>query len=231
MKVTLPPASRVLITGAGGFVGHWLRQALIPVLCADAAVLSVGTRSEEIEPRSALESGISLDIRNEHAVDALIATFNPTAIIHLAAISAVPEAHRAPRMTWDVNLCGTMNLAYSALRHSPTAHFIFVSSAEVYGDAFKRWNRPVDESARLEPTNPYATSKAAADLLMGQLAREGLKVLRLDPSTIPGLGKRTDLSFRRLQRKLHGLRADCRPRFCGSAISMRDAISWMCATL
>jgi len=189
MKVMLPPASRVLITGAAGFVGHWLRQALIPVLCADSAVLSVGTGSDGIKARSALESGISLDIRNEHAVDSLIATFNPTAIIHLAAISAVQEAHQAPRTTWDVNFCGTMNLAYSALRHSPNAHFIFVSTAEVYGDAFRRWNRAVDESARLEPTNPYATSKAAADLLMGQLAREGLKVIRFRPFNHTGPGQ------------------------------------------
>jgi GDP-4-dehydro-6-deoxy-D-mannose reductase len=189
MKVTLPPASRVLITGGGGFVGHWLRQALIPALCADATVLSVGTRSGEIKASSALEGGVTLDIRNEHAVDALIATFNPTAIIHLAAISDVQEAHQAPRITWDVNLCGTMNLAYSVLRHSPKAHFIFVSSSEVYGDAFKRWNRPVDESARLEPTNPYATSKAAADLLVGQLAREGLKVIRFRPFNHTGPGQ------------------------------------------
>jgi GDP-4-dehydro-6-deoxy-D-mannose reductase len=189
MNVTLPPASRVLITGGGGFVGHWLRRALIPVLCADAAVLSIGTRSDGIKASSPLESGITLDIRNEHAVDALIATFNPTAIIHLAAISDVHEAHRAPRITWDVNFCGTMNLAYSVLRHSPRAHFIFVSTSEVYGDAFKHWNRPVDESARLEPTNPYATSKAAADLLVGQLAREGLKVIRFRPFNHTGPGQ------------------------------------------
>jgi GDP-4-dehydro-6-deoxy-D-mannose reductase len=189
MKVTLPPASRLLITGAGGFVGHWLRQALIPVLSADASVLSVGTRCGEIKTCSALESGITLDIRNDHAVDALIATFNPTAIIHLAAISDVQEAQRAPRATWQVNFCGTLNLAYSVLRHSPRARFIFVSSSEVYGDAFRRASRPVDESARLEPTNPYATSKAAADLLMGQLAREGLKVIRFRPFNHTGPGQ------------------------------------------
>jgi GDP-4-dehydro-6-deoxy-D-mannose reductase len=189
MKVALPPASRVLITGAGGFVGYWLRQALIPVLSADASVLSVATRPGEIKTCSALESGIALDVRNDHAVDALIATFNPTAIIHLAAISDVQEAQRAPRITWEVNFCGTMNLAYSVLRHSPKARLIFVSSSEVYGDSFKRWSRPIDENARLEPTNSYATSKAAADLLMGQLAREGLNVMRFRPFNHTGPGQ------------------------------------------
>jgi GDP-4-dehydro-6-deoxy-D-mannose reductase len=189
MMVTLPPASRVLITGAGGFVGHWLRRALIPALGTDSSILSVGTRSDEIKTSSALESAIALDIRNEPAVDALIATFNPTAIIHLAAISDVHEAQRAPRTTWEVNFCGTMNLAYSVLRHSANARFIFVSSSEVYGDAFKRWSGPINENARLEPTNPYATSKAAADLLMGQLAREGLKVIRFRPFNHTGPGQ------------------------------------------
>jgi GDP-4-dehydro-6-deoxy-D-mannose reductase len=189
MKVTLPPASRVLITGGGGFVGHWLRRALLPVLSADASLLSMGTRAGEINTCGTLESSAILDIRDEHAVDTLIATFNPTAIIHLAAISDVQEAKRAPRMTWEVNFCGTLNLAYSVLRHSPKARFIFVSSSEVYGDAFKSWNRPIDENARLEPTNPYATSKAAADLLMGQLAREGLKVMRFRPFNHTGPGQ------------------------------------------
>jgi GDP-4-dehydro-6-deoxy-D-mannose reductase len=79
--------------------------------------------------------------------------------------------------------------SHSVLRHSPKARFIFVSSSEVYGDAFKRLNRPVDENARLEPTNPYATSKAAADLLLGQLAREGLKVIRFRPLSHTGPGQ------------------------------------------
>jgi GDP-4-dehydro-6-deoxy-D-mannose reductase len=189
MPVKLPPASRVLITGAGGFVGRWLRQALIPVLSADACILSIGTRPSEIKIYSDLESSVTVDIRDERAVDALIGRFNPSAIIHLAAISDVREASRAPRTTWEVNFCGTMNLAYSALRHSPKARFIFVSSSEVYGDAFGRLNRPVDENARLEPTNPYATSKAAADLLLGQLAREGLKVIRFRPFNHTGPGQ------------------------------------------
>jgi GDP-4-dehydro-6-deoxy-D-mannose reductase len=189
MKVKLPPASRVLITGGGGFVGHWLRQALIPILSADACILSIGTRPGEIKIYSELESGITLDIRDEHAVDALVETFNPSAIIHLAAISDVREASQTPRMTWEVNFCGTMNLAYSVLRHSRNARFIFVSSSEVYGDAFKRLNRPVDENVRLEPTNPYATSKAAADLLLGQLACEGLKVIRFRPFNHTGPGQ------------------------------------------
>jgi nucleoside-diphosphate-sugar epimerase len=116
MKVMLPPAARVLITGAGGFVGHWLRQALFPVLSADATVLSIGTRSGEIKNYSACESTVALDIRDEHAVDALVGTFNPTAVLHLAAMSDVQKAHRAPSMSWDVNFYGTMNLAYSVLR-------------------------------------------------------------------------------------------------------------------
>jgi GDP-4-dehydro-6-deoxy-D-mannose reductase len=189
MKVELPPASRVLITGGGGFVGHWLRRALIPILSADAYIVSIGTRPDEIKINSELESSITLDIRDEHAVDALIDTFNPSAIIHLAAISDVREALRAPRMTWEAHFYGTMNLAYSVLRRSPKARFIFVSSSEVYGDAFKRLNRPVDENARLEPTNPYAASKAAADLLLGQLAREGLKVIRFRPFNHTGPGQ------------------------------------------
>jgi GDP-4-dehydro-6-deoxy-D-mannose reductase len=174
-------AQRVLITGAGGFVGYWLRRALLAALPADCRVLSTSTGAEEVTISDPRESFAELDIRDESAVETVVKVFSPTTVIHLAAISDVKEAERARRATWDVNLFGTMNLAYAVLRFSPGARFIFVSSSEVYGSSFKGDDRPIDENSRLAPKNSYATSKAAADLFVGQVAGEGLRVIRFRP--------------------------------------------------
>jgi len=174
-------ARRVLVTGAGGFVGYWLRHALLAALSADASVLSTSVSANEVAIFDARESFAELDIRDEGAVENLVQSFLPTAVIHLAAVTDVKEAERLRRATWDINLFGTINLASAVRRYCPSARFIFVSSSEVYGTSFKSDDRPIDETTPLAPTNSYATSKAAADLFMGQVAREGLRVIRFRP--------------------------------------------------
>jgi GDP-4-dehydro-6-deoxy-D-mannose reductase len=101
----------------------------------------------------------------------------------------VNEARDAPRQAWDVNLYGTMNLAEAVLRHCPQARFIFVSTSEVYGGAPNALGVHLDETAPLEPLNPYAASKAAADLMVGQMAREGLNAIRVRPFNHTGPGQ------------------------------------------
>jgi GDP-4-dehydro-6-deoxy-D-mannose reductase len=174
-------AQRVLITGAGGFVGYWLRRKLLAALSTDASVLSTSVSTEEVSIFDARESFAELDIRDEGAVENLVQSFLPTAVFHLAAVTDVKEAERLRRVTWDINLFGTINLASAVRRLSPSARFIFVSTSEVYGSSSKGDDRPIDEKAPLAPTNSYATSKAAADLFMGQIAREGLRVIRFRP--------------------------------------------------
>ena len=102
----------------------------------------------------------------------------PDACIHLAAISSVPAAKRDPESTWRVNLHGTLNIARAVLEHAPGCHLLFASSAEIYGGSFRE-GQPLDESALLAPMNSYAATKAAADLALGSMASEGLRVVRL----------------------------------------------------
>ena len=171
-------ARRVLITGGGGFVGHWLLQALVPQLDPADRVILAGP--EVSAPHARLEA-LELDVTDALAADAVVATVRPTHVLHMAAIANVQEARVDRKRTWDVNFGGTYALAEATLRHAPEARFVFVSTSEVYGDQFNLSGKALDETARLEPTNPYAASKAAADLLIGQLSRDGLRAVRIRP--------------------------------------------------
>jgi GDP-4-dehydro-6-deoxy-D-mannose reductase len=173
--------SRILVTGAGGFVGPHLIASLSERF-PDA--LLVGTYFKDGEP-----GDLKLDIRDRDAVDRAVVELAPDGVIHLAAISQVQEAQQAARATFDVNLGGTMNIAEAMCRHVPQARLLLVSSSEVYGGSFLTARGPVNEDMVLDPINAYAASKAAAELFVGQLTRRGLPAIRLRPFNHIGPGQ------------------------------------------
>jgi len=164
------PPSRILVTGAGGFVGRHLLPAL----------------------RTAFPGAVLLtdpfDISDTAAVDAAIGAGQPDAVVHLAAIAAIPAARLDPGRAWQVNLLGTLNVARAVLAHTPGCTLLFASSADVYGASF-RAGTPLKEDALPAPLNTYGATKAAADLALGAMAAEGLRVLRLRPFNHTGAGQ------------------------------------------
>ena len=171
---------RILVTGAGGFVGGWMAARLASAL-PGAAVLAAGASS----------GGPALDVTRAGDVDALVAGFRPTAVIHLAGVSSLVKARAEARTAWDVNLFGTMNLAEAVMRHAPEARFVQAGSSEVYGGSFNAAGGLVDEGTPLAPLNPYATTKASADLLLGEMAAAGLGAVRVRPFNHTGPGQTT----------------------------------------
>jgi GDP-4-dehydro-6-deoxy-D-mannose reductase len=180
---------RVLITGASGFVGRHLVVALAALAeKPDIVACTYGERASRLlDIRE-----ISLDVTDAERTLAVIQAEQPTHVMHLAGVSVVSEAIRDVRKTWDVNTQGTLNVALAIKAGVPTCRLLFCSSAQVYGGSF-RSGKPLAEDAPLDPQNIYASSKAAADLLIGQLAREGLRAIRLRPFNHTGPGQLPEL--------------------------------------
>jgi GDP-4-dehydro-6-deoxy-D-mannose reductase len=152
----------VLITGAGGFVGGHL-----------AKVLRERRPGWVLDMPPAPGAPGGLDVTDAEAVSQCIVSRRPDMVVHLAAVAAVTASVKDPRLAWRVNLDGTLNVVLAMQAHTPQAHLLFVSSAEVYGRSLNA-EAPVDETCLLQPVNPYAASKAAADVLVRQAAAVGL---------------------------------------------------------
>ena len=151
---------RILMTGSSGFVGGHL----LPFLPTSFPGVEVFTDR--------------IDVTDRDAVIEAVRNARPDACIHLAATTSVMGAKRDQTRAWRVNLDGTLNLARAVVAHAPDCHLLFASSAEIYGRSFQS-GRPLDETALLAPMNSYAATKAAADLALGAMANDGLRVVRL----------------------------------------------------
>ena len=171
---------RVLLIGSEGFVGKKLRGALktagVQVLSTDRSI-----------PES-VEDGLACDIRDADEVDALFRwAGDVTHIIHLAAISYLPEATEHPEQVFEVNVNGTVLLTQAMLRHVPRARFLYIGSSEAYGVP---QSIPIDESHPLAPQNPYAISKAAAEQYCSYLHRAvGADIVCVRPFNHTGPGQ------------------------------------------
>lgn len=162
---------RILVTGASGFVGGYLLTALEDIAGAEVHSAAVA-------------------ITDAAAVDERVASVQPQVVFHLAAQAHVPTSFSDPDGTWAVNLHGTLNLLRSVARHCPGATFINVGSSDMYGASF-RSGAAVDENTPLLPLNPYAASKAAADLAaFQQAAVSDLRVIRARSFNHSGPGQK-----------------------------------------
>lgn len=171
-------AERVLLTGGRGFVGQRLAAALAQAHPEWALTICGGPH----------DSGFQLDVADAGAASSLVERLQPTMLVHLAAVSAVTASIADPRAAWRVNLGGTLNITEALTRHAPDCHLLYVSSAEVYGRTLAD-GKPATEAALLQPLNPYAASKAAADILVRQCAAGGLSATVARPFNHTGCGQ------------------------------------------
>ena len=186
--MSLSRPMRILITGANGFVGQHLIAALTALPNPPTIIAGTYGSKATFSPKVL---AVSLDVTDAAQILDIIKAEQPTHLVHLAGIAAVAQVNQLGRRTWDVNANGTLNVALAIQRAAPECRLLFCSSAQVYGRSF-RSDKPLREDALLDPVNIYASSKAAADLLVGQLAQDGLRAIRLRPFNHTGAGQPTD---------------------------------------
>ena len=173
--------TKILITGAGGFVG----RVFYSQLPSDQFVLPESTRTRGL---SAAYAPRVVDITQAEAVAAQVAEFKPDVVLHLAAQSHVPTSFSDPLKTWQTNVIGTVNYLTALQKYAPEAFFLFVSSSEVYGEAFKAGTAVTEESICL-PMNPYAASKRAAEIACQQFFAQGVRGVIARPFNHIGPGQ------------------------------------------
>jgi UDP-glucose 4-epimerase len=158
---------RVLVTGAAGFVG-----------CAVAALLVEQGHEVTGLTRSgatALPKGVARlegDLRTPETLPRSVAEVD--GVCHLAGLTKVRQSRTAPVDYWRTNVGGTLALL-DRLASAHNGRLVLASTCTVYGE---QTEQPINETAAVAPSSPYATSKLAADQAAADLAATGAISLR-----------------------------------------------------
>lgn len=174
--------SRVLIFGAGGFVGSYLCKEFL-----NNGYKVSGTDKGE---GSALPSEVDFyktDLMQADKVKKLIGQIQPDIIVNLAAISSVGASWNMPQTTMAINVIGALNIMEAARKSEQKPRILFVGSSEEYVIS----ENPLDENTQLNANNPYGISKVTQEQL-AKLYREqyGLKIYCVRPFNHTGIGQR-----------------------------------------
>jgi NAD dependent epimerase/dehydratase len=156
---------RVLVTGAGGFIGSHLAETLVREGASVRAFVRYTSRGETgwleaAEPELVRELEIFRgDLVNPEAVASAVR--DRDVLLHLGALIPIPYSYVHPREFVAANVTGTLNVVEAA-RRTGVERIVQTSSSEVYGTAQKI---PIHEEHPLHPQSPYAATKVGADQL------------------------------------------------------------------
>jgi len=167
----MPDKMKILVTGGAGFIGSHVVDRLVKEGYSVRVIddLSSG-KIKNI--RAHLDSGkvtfAKGDIRDVSFVRENLRDIN--AVLHFAAMISVPISIKNPKLTFDVNLLGTLNLLESCVE-AQVNRFVFISSCAVCGDPA---TLPVSEDTPPNPISPYAESKLIGERYCTGFQERGL---------------------------------------------------------
>ncbi len=158
-----------LVTGIAGFAGSHLAECLLD---AGREVIGLALPGEDLSRLNSVRNRIDLrltDITDAGALGRVLEGLEPAYVFHLAALASAAQSFDRAEAVLRVNTLGTLNLL-EVFKSRRLSKFIYISSADVYG--FVRGDEiPIRETHHLKPSNPYATSKAAAEVVCTQYWR------------------------------------------------------------
>lgn len=158
---------KVLVTGAGGFIGSHLTEALIQNNAEVRAFVRYNSRADigllKFLPKESLSQIeiISGDLRDQAALQEAMQDIQ--IVLHLGALIAIPYSYLHPVEVVQSNIIGTLNLLMAARACPTLERLVHTSTSEVYGTAQRV---PIDESHPLQGQSPYSASKIGADKLV-----------------------------------------------------------------
>jgi dTDP-glucose 4,6-dehydratase len=162
---------QILVCGGAGFIGSaFIRNYLKNYSDSKITNLDILAIGSNLQNLNNIESNpgytfIKDDIKNESVIDNLVKDVD--VVINFAAESHVDRSIANPKPFLETNIFGTYSLLESIRKHDK--QFIHVSTDEVYGDAKDKTS--FDEHSQINPSNPYAATKAAADHLVSSYYR------------------------------------------------------------
>ena len=213
--------TRVLFTGAQGFIGSWVAERLLE----EGAQVLVLDRPPAEPSRYVLRglpercTAVQADLRDPVSLRAAIEDHGVQAVFHLAAAAIVGSATTSPSSTYEVNVRGTWNpLEACRVASEPPARVVVASTDKAYGI---HEQLPYREDHALQPRYPYDASKACADIIARSYAHTfGLPVAVTRFGNVFGGG---DFNFSRLiPGTIRALLAGERPEIRSSGLMERD---------
>ncbi len=163
---------RVLLTGHTGFKGAWLALWL-QMLGARVTGFSLGVPTQpslyELARVGGGMEGIEGDVRDFRALAAALAAARPEVVIHMAAQSLVRPSFSEPRLTYEVNVMGTVNLLDAVRRDGNVRVVVNVTSDKCYEN--REWEWAYREHEPMGGHDPYSSSKGCAELVTDAFRR------------------------------------------------------------
>jgi len=157
----------VLVTGDTGFKGAWLSLWLTMLGARVVGMALPPERSDDLFPQLGLQEQIlheDCDIRDMDAVSAVFRKHQPDVCFHLAAQSLVRRSYLEPKLTFDTNVGGSVNVLEAARGTASLRALIYVTSDKCYRN--REWVFGYRETDELGGRDPYSASKAAAELVL-----------------------------------------------------------------
>jgi NAD dependent epimerase/dehydratase len=171
---------KVLVTGAGGFIGSHLAERLVEIGARTTALVRYNSAGSwgwlDESPRRGDLEVVAGDVTDRDQMEAVVRGHD--VVFHLAALIAIPYSYQAPRSYVETNIGGTLNVLQASLS-AGVRTVVQTSTSEVYGSPTEL---PIRETHPLQGQSPYAATKIGADMLALSFERSfGLPVRVLRP--------------------------------------------------
>jgi NAD dependent epimerase/dehydratase len=212
---------KILVTGADGFIGSHLVEALhrsgahVTALAMYNSFDSFGWLDDLPEDTLADMRRVRGDVRDAAFMRRIVD--GQEIVFHLAALIAIPHSYAAPQSYVETNILGTLNVLEAA-RDCGVSRIVHTSTSEVYGSALIL---PISEQHPLQGQSPYSASKIGADMMAEAFARSfGLPVVIVRPFNTYGPRQSERAVIPTLIRQF--LDPECSRLKVGDVTTMRD---------